>query len=96
MSDDGLREAARMMQFSALSNIQISEEQIEAIRAQFEKLDRDAYLDALGTAMSKLQRFGTARNRAVDRDTRDVTLTDDEALAILFALEHPPTEEDDD
>jgi hypothetical protein len=35
------------------------------------------------SALDKLQRFGTARNRRVDHDVRTVVLSDDEALALL-------------
>lgn len=35
----------------------------------------------------RLDRFGTARDRAVDREVRTVTITDDEALLMLHLLQ---------
>lgn len=40
----------------------------------------------LETAVAKLYTYGRARDRAVDREVRTFTLTDDEALALLAAL----------
>lgn len=40
----------------------------------------------LAEAILKLSRYAYARNRAVDREPRTVTLTDDEAVAVLDAL----------
>lgn len=43
--------------------------------------------DDLETAIDKLARFGSARNRTTDREVRYVTLTDDEALAVLERID---------
>jgi hypothetical protein len=40
----------------------------------------------LTNAIEKLSRYGPARNRNVDREPRQVMLTDDEALALLDVL----------
>jgi hypothetical protein len=42
---------------------------------------------ALTSALDKLTRYGYARDRSIEREPREVTLTDDEALALLAAME---------
>lgn len=39
------------------------------------------------SAISKLDRFGRARDRAIDPEPREVVLTDDEAAALYRLLE---------
>lgn len=41
---------------------------------------------SLAVVIDRLTRYGTARNRAVDREPRTITITDDEAVALLDAL----------
>lgn len=38
-------------------------------------------------ALARLARFGHARDRATDRELRTITLTDDEALAVLALID---------
>ena len=47
------------------------------------KLDVDLARHALYT----LRRLGHARNRKVDREVRQVTITDDEALALIMYID---------
>jgi len=42
--------------------------------------------DDLQSAVDKLNRYGLARDRATDPDPRIVTLTDDEAMAVLIVV----------
>ena len=42
------------------------------------------------SAFEKLQRFAAVRDRATDREPRTITLTDDEAFALLVALSGHP------
>jgi hypothetical protein len=39
-------------------------------------------------AMLKLARYADARDRAIDREPRTITLTDDEARGIIALVEH--------
>ena len=41
----------------------------------------------LSDAIDKLRRYGPMRDRSVEREPRTVTITDDEAVAVLEALE---------
>lgn len=41
----------------------------------------------LSDAIDKMQRYGSVRDRAHEREPRYITLTDDEAVAVLKALE---------
>jgi len=43
--------------------------------------------DDLLTAVMKLNRYAYARDRTTDREPRTLTITDDEAVALLFALD---------
>lgn len=38
------------------------------------------------SAVRKLELYGTARNRDVDPEVREVTITDDEAVALLARI----------
>lgn len=40
-------------------------------------------------ALTKLRRYATVRDRQTDREPRTVTLTDDEALALLLEFDDP-------
>ena len=49
-------------------------------------------LDSLAALLLRLARYGTARNREVEREPREITISDDDALLILNALrafDHP-------
>ena len=37
--------------------------------------------------MARLRRLGPARDRTVDRETRTITITDDEAVALVAAID---------
>lgn len=43
--------------------------------------------EEINDALDKLRRYAVARNRNVDGEVRTVTLTDDEALAIVLHIE---------
>lgn len=40
----------------------------------------------IGDLLERLDRYGTARNRATESEPRTLTITDDEALMILRAI----------
>ena len=50
-------------------------------------MDGQQMADNLLHAILKLNRYAFARDRDVEREPRTLTLTDDEAEAILFALD---------
>lgn len=47
---------------------------------------------ALSEALDKLRRYAAARNRAADKEPRTIVLSDDEALALLDAIESQRTD----
>lgn len=46
------------------------------------------HTDHLNYLIERLYRYGRARNRAVDPEPRDITITDDECLMLLSTLSH--------
>lgn len=61
-------------------------ERAEMRRQHIALLGTDRMVDLI----DRLVRFGFARNRDVDHETREVTITDDEAVLILDALVKGP------
>ena len=51
------------------------------------------YDSLLSSAVDKLTRYGTARDRGIEHEPREVTLTDDEAIAVLTAIALSPRDE---